>query len=49
MKKQKNIPELRFPEFNEDWEITKQFKEVVKINQGLQIPCDSSEKMTLKK
>ena len=30
------VPELRYPEFEGDWE-SKEFKEVVKINQGLQI------------
>ncbi len=32
-----NVPKLRFKEFNEEWE-EKTFKELTKINQGLQIP-----------
>lgn len=36
-KQHKLIPQLRFPEFNAFWE-SKPFKELTKINQGLQIP-----------
>ncbi|MFY4820597.1 restriction endonuclease subunit S, partial [Aliarcobacter butzleri] len=32
-----NVPKLRFKEFSEEWE-EKTFKELTKINQGLQIP-----------
>lgn len=32
-----DVPKLRFKEFNEEWE-EKTFKELTKINQGLQIP-----------
>lgn len=35
-KEKKRVPELRFPGFEGEWE-EKNFKEVVKINQGLQI------------
>ena len=45
MEKQMNIPQLRFPEFNGEWE-KKKLGEVVKINQGLQI--DISERFTEK-
>lgn len=34
---EKLIPQLRFSEFNKDWQ-SKPFKELTKINQGLQIP-----------
>lgn len=36
MKEQKRVPKLRFAEFSGEWKI-KPFKELVKINQGLQI------------
>ena len=32
----KKIPKLRFPEFSNEWE-KKKFKDITKINQGLQI------------
>jgi type I restriction enzyme, S subunit len=37
MMKTNNIPKLRFPEFGGNWNINK-FRDIVKINQGLQIP-----------
>ena len=37
MEKLKKIPSLRFSEFDGEWE-NKKFSEIVKINQGLQIP-----------
>jgi type I restriction enzyme S subunit len=43
MEKQKNIPSLRFPEFIGEWE-KKKLGDLVKINQGLQIPI--SERLT---
>ena len=45
MEKQINKPQLRFPEFNGEWE-RKKLGEIVKINQGLQI--DISERLTEK-
>ncbi|WP_016989153.1 restriction endonuclease subunit S [Flavobacterium sp. ACAM 123] len=40
---EKLLPQLRFPEFTSEWE-EKSFKDIVKINQGLQIPI--SERLT---
>lgn len=40
-----NEPQLRFPEFNDEWQY-KKLAEVTKINQGLQIPI--SERLTEK-
>jgi type I restriction enzyme S subunit len=37
MSAQMNVPKLRFPEFSGGWE-EKKLKDIVKINQGLQIP-----------
>ncbi|MDT8413022.1 MAG: restriction endonuclease subunit S [Vicingaceae bacterium] len=45
MSKQTNIPKLRFSEFSGEWE-EKPFKDIVKINQGLQIAI--SERLTEK-
>lgn len=45
MENLRNIPQLRFPKFKEEWEKNK-LGEVVKINQGLQI--DISERYTEK-
>jgi type I restriction enzyme S subunit len=43
MEKKKNVPVLRFPEFSGEWEV-KKLEDIVKINQGLQIPI--SERYT---
>jgi len=43
MEKKKNVPVLRFPEFSGEWEV-KKLEDIVKINQGLQIPI--SERFT---